>query len=256
MRQFFYFYTMEDAYAKPFPMFSIQHLLILILVGFCIYNGFRYMKGRTPEEIHAAEKRIITIFVLEEWFYYLWNILFCPNPPYTEIIPLHLCSTCIYISAIAIFLDKERLRRYMAVTNIIGALIALCYPATVGEMYPILSYRVIYFFISHGTILFLGILQIQRFGRLRYGDMKFNIAVLAVLATLAFCTNLLLHTDYMFIGVPPTIGIIGAIYQVVGIYLYLPVAILILGLLEMAVMGLINGILDVAQNRIYQYLND
>ena len=203
----------------------------------------RSLKNAAPEAVHRREKLIISLFVLGEWFYYGWNILTSPNPPYMEIIPLHLCSICVYVSAVAIFLDNEKLRRFMAVINTLGACIAMIYPATVDAMFPTISYRMTYFFLSHGTIFFLGIMQIRRFGYLNLGDMKFNALLLTIFTTLAFGVNMWLHTDYLFLGTPPTLGIIRLVYDAVGIRLFLPVSILMLAALGTMALLLINGVL-------------
>lgn len=249
MGEFFHYYTAENPCENAFLAFSIQHIFFLLLVALYVLVMVRSLKNCTAEGVHRREKLIITLFVLGEWFYYGWNILTSPNPPYMEIIPLHLCSICVYVSAVAIFLDNEKLRRFMAVVNTLGACIALVYPATVDAMFPVISYRVTYFFLAHGTILLLGILQIQRFGCLNILDMKFNAPLIAVFAALAFFTNLRLHTDYLFLGAPPTLGIVRAVYDVVGVRLLLPVAIVSLVTLMAGAILLINGIVHLTRQR-------
>lgn len=243
MGQFFHYYTATNPCGNAFRAFSIQHIFYLLIVVLYIIVMVRSLKNAAPEAVHRREKLIISLFVLGEWFYYGWNILTSPNPPYMEIIPLHLCSICVYVLAVAIFLDNEKLRRFMAVINTLGACIAMIYPATVDAMFPTISYRVTYFFLSHGTILFLGIMQIRRFGYLNLGDMRFNALLLTIFATLAFGVNLWLHTDYLFLGTPPTLGIARAVYDLVGIRLFLPVSIVILMVLGTVALLLINGIL-------------
>lgn len=44
-----------------------------------------------------------------------------PNPAYTEIIPLHLCSIGAFITAAAVFFDNEKLRRFAAVHRYSGS---------------------------------------------------------------------------------------------------------------------------------------
>ena len=96
-----------------------------------------------------------------------------------------LLDWCFYYGCGSVF-DNEKPRRFAAVTDILAALIALAYPATVSGIFPNLSYRVCYFFFSHSMSLFMGILQLQRYKRLSFGDMKSNSIMLAVIAVLAF----------------------------------------------------------------------
>ncbi len=246
---FFGYYTMESPAQKPFIMFSITHLLFLILILCCIFLGLKISKDYDEEKIKKFEKIVSLFLICCEFIYYIWNIFKCPYPIFTEILPLHLCSICIWTSFLAFWLDNEKLRHFIAVNNMLGALIALCYPATIASINQAFSYRVIYFFISHGTITFMGVMQLRQLKSLSFQDLKFNIPMLAFLTMIAMGVNYLLHSNYLFVGFPSSIPIIQIIYDFVGILFYLPVAILIFSILEILMLFILKNILQFIYNR-------
>ena len=130
---FFGYYTIDDPAKHPFMMFSTTHLLFIILIICCIYLGLKISKDYPEEKIKKIEKIVSASLIFGEFIYYIWNIFKCPYPIFTEILPLHLCSICIWTSFLAFWLDNEKLRHFIAVNNMLGALIALCYPATVAR---------------------------------------------------------------------------------------------------------------------------
>lgn len=246
---FFGYYTIDNPAKHPFMMFSTTHLLFIILIICCLYLGLKVSKDYPEEKIKKIEKIVSASLIFGEFIYYIWNIFKCPYPIFTEILPLHLCSICIWTSFLAFWMDNEKLRHFIAVNNMLGALIALCYPATVASINQTFSYRVIYFFISHGTITFMGVMQLRQLKSLSFQDLKFNIPLLAFLTTIAMGVNYFLHSDYLFVGFPSSIPIIQMIYNFVGILFYLPVAILIFSILEILMLFILKNILQFIYHR-------
>ncbi|MEE0515647.1 MAG: YwaF family protein [Emergencia sp.] len=250
MNQFFHHYTMHMPHPAPFEFFSPIHFVGLIFTAIFVTAGLKIFQSRTQTWRDKAERYAAALFLSTEFFYYGWTLVMNPNPAYTEIIPLHLCSIGAFITAAAVFFDNEKLRRFAAVTDILAALIALAYPATVSGIFPNLSYRVCYFFFSHSMLLFMGILQLQRYKRLSFGDMKSNSIMLAVIAVLAFFVNLRFGTDYLFIGMPPTLSFVRIIYEMIPLWLHPVVAVIVLCLIETAAIALLNGLMSLSEKLI------
>ena len=96
---FFGYYTIDDPAKHPFMMFSTTHLLFIILIICCIYLGLKVSKDYPEEKIKRIEKIVSASLIFGEFIYYIWNIFKCPYPIFTEILPLHLCSICIWTSS-------------------------------------------------------------------------------------------------------------------------------------------------------------
>lgn len=71
--------------------------------------------------------------------------------------------------------------------------------------------------------------------------------MLAVIAVLAFSVNLRFGTDYLFIGMPPALGFVRIIYEMVPLWLYLPVAVTALCLIETAAIVILNGLTSLSE---------
>lgn len=237
---FFQYYTEIKELKNPFLSFSGEYFFALFLVLLCMILFSQFIQFTSKQTIRRIEKGFITYFLIEELCYTVWILIKGPHNPLIEVLPLHLCSICIYTSIMAMLFDNEKLRRFVAINNLFGGIIAICYPANVSGIYPLLSYRVINFYLLHSALIMVALLQLKQLRYLRLQDLKFNMVILAVLAAIAMMINSQLHTDYLFVGWPPKISIIHRIYEVVGSKLYYPVTILVLFILECIVLCFIN----------------
>lgn len=229
---FLHYYSIDNPSIQPFQMFSIHHLIFLFTVVLIIGLGLYSLKNCQKKKLYLIEKIIATSLIIGEQLYTIWIMFVCPYPIYTEILPLHLCSICFYLSAVAIFLDNEKLRKFIAVNGLFGGIIAMCYPANISGIFPTLSYRVIYFYISHTMIVFISLLQLKQITCLKIKDVRFHMTLISIFLTLAIFINYFLHTNYLFVGFPSTIGFIQIVYNIVGLWLYLPTAIVIFTMIE------------------------
>lgn len=230
--EFLRYYSINNPSIQPFQMFSIYHLIFLFIVVLIIGFGLYSLKDCQKKKLHFIEKIIVTSLIIGEQLYTIWIMFVCPYPIYTEILPLHLCSICFYLSATAIFLDNEKLRKFIAVNGLFGGIIAMCYPTNISGIFPTFSYRVIYFYISHTIIVFISLLQLKQITCLKIKDVRFHMTLISIFLTLAMFTNYFLHTNYLFVGFPSTIGLIQMVYNVVGFWLYLPTTIIIFTMIE------------------------
>lgn len=239
---FFHYFTTQNPAKHPITMFSIEHILFLIIFMSIITLGLSQLKKCNIKQIHYVEKILSSLLVTGELIYIIWAYYECPYPLYTEVLPLHLCSICFFLSAFAIFLDNIHLRKFIAINGLLGGVVAMIYPATIANAFPVISYRTIYFFISHSLIVFISIMQFKQINTLTIKDLRFNMIILSFFLALSIFTNYYLHTDYLFVGVPPTIGIIRIIYNFVGLWFYLPTAIILFSIVEALLIFIFNKV--------------
>ena len=78
--------------------------------------------------------------------------------------------------------------------------------------------------------------------------MKKNFLIICGMFTTAFIINLNLHTQYMFVGIPPKISFIANLYHITGIMMFLPAVLLALFLIQCAVVFLLRRVYRVKQD--------
>lgn len=250
--EFFMFYKEIHSMELPFQTFGWMHVLAL-----CIVFGLVAFLLRRYQSLEESNKRRFQVhmaiyFFVEELLYTLWLLWRCKEHVWLEIMPLQLCSLCVYVAIAAVYFDRRELRFFSGVVGTLAGLVAILYPANIDLLYPAYSYRTINFFILHGAFVLFGMIQLQDHSLLRYGNIKRCTYLLSAMVLTAFLANVLWHTDYMFIGTPPTIGFLHQIYDRTGILFFLPVVILALILIQYLAVFLFRRLLHCTKEGIYQ----
>lgn len=245
MNNFFTYYTNIKHMRLPFHAFGIAHIVLLLCAGLGI--SFLYRKFNTLSE---KKQRIFTIvmatyFLVEEGFYTMWVLLSTGN--WQQVLPLELCSLLVYMNVLCVLLKKDYLRFFSGVVGLIAGGVALLYPANISNLYPVFSYRTINFYMLHSAFIVFSLIQLKDISLLRYQYMKKNFVIVACMFAVAFTVNLMLHTQYMFVGVPPSIGFIDSVYQMTGVMFFLPVILIVVACIQIFVVFILRKIYRVNQ---------
>lgn len=224
----------------PFHMFSMEQLLYLFLVFIAIVLIVRRYGTWDASQQGKFQKMMAIYFLVEEGMYTLWLLLNCHNHVWLQILPLELCSLCVYVNAAAVFTKKKTLRFFGAVVGLVAGGVALLYPANIAGLYPSISYRVINFYMLHGSFILFALIQLRDRDLLQYAYLKKNTMIIACMISVAFVVNLMLKTQYMFVGVPPKISFIASLYQLTGIVFFLPVVLVIVCSLQFPIVFLLR----------------
>lgn len=235
--------------------FSILHLLYVALAGVLIFILFRLYKRMEVRKQIRFQRGMAYYFLLEEAIYTIWLLCNCHEQVWIQILPLELCSLCVYINASSVFLQKDWLRFFSGVVGMVAGAVAMIYPANIAGLYPVISYRVINFYMLHGAFILFSLLQLSDRKLLAYHHLKKNTLLLCGMFTFAFFVNLKLKTQYMFVGVPPKIGFIAALYKLTGLIFFLPSVLLILCLLQVAVLYVLRKLFPVEEEAVNLRLN-
>lgn len=240
MKDFFTFYTDIKDMAAPFTAFSLYHMLFLAIAGIMIAALFSFYRHQGAVKQRRMQMIMAVYFLVEELVYTTWLFLFCHDNVWHQILPLELCSLCVYMNALTVYLKKDTLRFFSGVVGLCAGLIAMLYPANISELYPVLSYRTINFYILHASFVLFALIQLQDRTLLQYHYMKKNFLIICGMFTTAFVINLNLHTQYMFVGVPPKISFIASLYHVTGVMMFLPAVLMALFLIQCIVVFLLR----------------
>lgn len=229
---FFTFYTEIQELKFPFETFHFIHFIVLFLLFAIITLALRKYASLDETGQHRFQLYMAFYFFIEELLYTIWLIFQCHEGLWQELLPLQLCSICVYVSIATVFFKRTELRFFCGIVGTLAGLVAILYPANISGLYPAFSYRTINFFLLHGAFVLFGLIQLQDESLLRYGNIKRCSCLLMVMILVAFLVNLKFHTNYMFIGIPSTIGLIQMIYQMSGVVMFIPVIMILLTMLQ------------------------
>lgn len=247
MSDFFKYFSDINQVRFPLVSFHITHIMMLVLSILYIIFMLRYYDKKTKQGKKDFQKKLGIYFFVEEMIYMSWVLINCKQNAIMEIVPLQLCTICVYMNILSLYLKKDTLRFFSGVVGTLAGLTAIVYPANISGLYSFLSYRSINFFILHATFIIFGILQLRDTNLLHYRYLKGNMLILTVLVFCAFTFNSIFHTDYMFLGSPPQIGFIKELYNIVGVVLFLPVVLLILYSIQYGALFCIRKIYNVKE---------
>lgn len=232
MGQFF----AKDWTGAPFVMFGPPHVIALILV--LLFNvSLVRLRQASPQGRKNFRAILATVLVVNETMWHWWNYSIGQWTLQT-MLPLHLCSVMVWVSAFMLFTENYRLYEYIYFFGIGAATQALLTPD--AGLYGFPHFRFFQTIISHGSIVAVAVYMTVVEG---YRPRWMSLVRVAVAGNvyMAFVglVNWLLGSNYMFIArkpdTPSLIDVLGpwpwyilileAIGATVFLILYLPFAI-------------------------------
>lgn len=247
MKMFWSFYQNLSDIAHPFRSFSLAHLGYVAATCALVFWILKAYKKQDRAGKRRLENVVAVFLFVQEIFYYSWIAVNCQRNLFFEVLHLELCTFCVFAGASTVFHENQQVRFFAALVGLLGAPIAIVYPATVTEIYPAFCYRIIGFYLSHGALVLFALMMLSDEGLLTKKRLWNNMAILACMLTLVYFFNLRFDTQYMFVGNPPEIGIIRLVYDLTGPF-FLPAAVVILSLYQWGLFLIVQKI----QRGIYQ----
>lgn len=226
MKNFWSFYQNMELVPHPFRVFGISHLIYLLLTAAVIWRIVKLYKKQDEAGKRKWQIGVAAFLLIQELFYYGWICVGCRENLLFEVLSLELCTFCVFSGVSTMFLKNKQVRFFSAVVGLIGAPIAMVYPATVTEIYPAFSYRLIGFYLSHGGLVLFALLMLSDRELLTKKRLVNNLIIVGAMLTAVYFFNIPFGTQYMFVGTPPEIGIIRLVYDLTGKF-FLPAALAI-----------------------------
>lgn len=227
MKHFWTFYQRIEAVEHPFQVFGIAHFAYIAITVLTIVLCFRKYKSCGQEQKLKWQRGFAWYFFIQEMLFYLWIYVQCQENVVFEVLQLELCTFCLFMNFSTLFHNSKQVRFFGALMGMIGGPIAMIYPATVAEIYPAFSYRLINFYMTHGAYIFFSLMLLSDRSLMNQKRLIRNMGIAGGLLIAVYFFDLRFGTQYMFVGTPPEIGIIRMVYDLVGGVLFLPVAVLI-----------------------------
>lgn len=249
MKTFWTFYQNLETVPHPFRVFGLSHGIYIALTIAAIALIFRAYRAADLGGKRRWQRGIAIYLFVQEMFFYGWTFFSCQENALFETLQLELCTFCLFANFSTLFHENKQVRFFGAVVGMIGGPIAAIYPATVADIYPAFSYRLVNFFMTHGAYILFSLMLLSDEGLLTKKRLAVNTGILAGLLTAVYFFDRRFGTQYMFVGTPPQIGFIRVLYDLVGQYLFLPMAIVILSLYQGLVYRLVKGLQKIAYPR-------
>lgn len=227
MKHFWTFYQDLTYIEHPFRVFGPAHVAYILASLSAIWLCFRAYKRCGEAGRRTWQRGFAYYFFIQEMFFYAWTYFSCNTDPLFEVLQLELCTACLFMNFSTLFHQNKQVRFFGALVGLIGGPIAILYPATVAEIYPAFCYRLINFFMTHTAYVFFSLMLLSDSQLLTWKRLVKNMGIAYGMLTCVYFFDLKFHTQYMFVGTPPEIGFIRAVYDVVGDLAFLPIAIVV-----------------------------
>lgn len=227
MENFWGFYQNLENIQNPFRVFGIAHFTYIAAFMFVVYLCFRKYRQCDESGKIKWQRGMAWYFFIQEMFFYAWTYFSCKEDPLFEVLQLELCTMCLFMNFSTLFHKNQQVRFFGALVGFIGGPIALIYPATVADIYPVFCYRMINFFMTHVAYILFSLMLLHDSELMNRKRLVKNMGILACILVFVYFFDLKFGTQYMFVGTPPEIGIIRMVYDIVGNIAFLPIAIII-----------------------------
>ena len=190
--------------AEPCGMFTIGHLVLLIITSIFIAFAIKNTKDKNNEEIYKIIKILTIIICLLEVFKISFTLFVEKITNLNDYVPLYYCSLLIYAGLLSSF-GKGKLKRtgdvFLATGGIIGGLTFMLFPTTSLPYYPAYHFVSIHSYFFHGTMLYLGlILNITNYIELEKKDIIYYAILLTIICVCAYIVNEIYGSNLMFIS--------------------------------------------------------
>lgn len=184
----------------PFQLFSLVHILMLVLFVVISFAIFTFRKRLREQEKGWKIGMFAGLFVLETLYHYwLWKD---GHWDFSFTLPLQLCSVSLLLCLILLVTDSKLIFHFVYFLGIAGALQALLTPELfVG--FP--HFRFFQFFITHMLIIWVALFYVFAKGYvITFKGMWQAFLFLNGAAFLAFLANAVTGGNYMFLARKPS----------------------------------------------------
>lgn len=185
-------------------LYSIGHLILLILTIIGIIIALKFTKNKREEEVTKIIKNVTIFIWILEIVKIIFNLLVGNSSNPNTYIPLYFCSIILYAGILSGFC-KGTLKQIGDVFIATGSLIAgMCFlicPNTSLSTYPIFHYISIQSFILHGAMIYLGLLvNITGYVKIEAKDIIYYAGLMLLVSVIAYVFNKCTGSNLMFIS--------------------------------------------------------
>ena len=180
---------------ETFKMFGFSHfMVILFFILFTVYMSLK--RDHLPKTFYFFMHRILPISMITlEIIFFIWRITLYGFD--TDFLPLGVCAISMIVTSIALWLDSEKLIKFIFPWATAGALISL---VIANQTYQFPHFRYIHYFYNHGFFLMGNLYYlIVRRVYMSYLDFWKSGGPLIIYAAIIYPINFLLDDNHLFL---------------------------------------------------------
>ncbi len=205
---------------KPCGMFSMQHLILLVITTACIITAIEQTKNMKKDQVKEVIKKATIFLWVLEIIKIIFNIINYGVTAVNKYVPLYFCSLILYAGIFSGFC-KGVLKKvgdvFLSTGGIIAGMIFLISPLTSLTTYPSIHFISIHSFVLHGTMVYIGILMlITKYVTIEKKDIIYYSTIIIVISAIAYVVNTICDSNLMFISQNYPGTFIEIIYNVTG----------------------------------------
>jgi len=190
-----------DERYHTFQAFSLAHLIPILIITALIVLIFRLHTRLNDNKRLDRFLRFGAAFAMigMEWIFYAWNLL--GGNANLGLLPFGLCAISLYLTAITLLSDNEKLFKVVFPWALAGSLLSLVV-ADQGYVFP--HFRYLHYFGNHGMFLVANIyLAVVKGYRFTYRDLLKSSLILLILSVVMYFVNQVLGTNHMYLSELP-----------------------------------------------------
>jgi hypothetical integral membrane protein (TIGR02206 family) len=180
--------------------FTWQHGVLILLGVLSVFFTLKYAHNLKNSRYENRVKKSFAfwllileiIYHLHYWSYGMFSV------------PLHVCSFGVMFSIVILFTDSKKVFEYLFFIGILGGLLALLIPNSLGYTYYNMRYY--HFILLHMSIAIVPIYYYKAYNyRITLKSIYKTMGLLLMILPLVVYVNITFDKNYMFIGEKPQI---------------------------------------------------
>ena len=189
---------------RPFQLFGTPHLTafgIIVLLNIALI----VVRQTTSETLRLwIRYGLVLVLLVNETLYHVWR---AATHQWTiqEMLPLHVCTIMVYLSAIMLLTKNKTLYHYLYFLGIGAAMQALITPNAGQWGFP--HFRFFQTMASHGAIVLAAVYMtlVERY-RPHLKELGKIFIGMNIYAALVQCVNIAIGSNYLWIGRKPEVA--------------------------------------------------
>jgi len=178
-----------------FEMFSLAHLaaiLVLMTLLVLIFAFKRRIAGRLDVWLRRGAALLM---IAMEWTFYAWSL--SRGGFQASLLPMGLCAISMYVTAIALWTNSQKLIKFIFPWAIVGALLSLI---VADQPYVFPHFRYLHYFGNHGLFLLGNVYMIVvKNTKIVYKDILKSSGILLAYALIVYPLNFAMDTNHLFL---------------------------------------------------------
>jgi len=186
---------------NPFQLFGTPHLIALGIVA-ALNLSLVFFRSPASQNLRQWIRYGLALLLLvNETFYHLWKVM-TEQWTLQEMLPFHLCTIMVYLSAFMLITRNKTLYHYLYFLGIGAAMQALITPNAERWGFP--HFRFFQTMISHGSIITAAVYMtlVERY-RPHLKDIGKILIGMNIYMAAVQCVNVAIGSNYLWIARKP-----------------------------------------------------